>query len=72
MKTFYELNVDQRAKAIADALWDLEESVEMGLVESNKPLSKQDMRDLAMQAAEGSMYAEDGTRIEPSFEGGCV
>lgn len=72
MKTFDELTIDQKNRAVADAEWDLEESIEMGLVESNKPLTKQDIKELAREAAEGGMYNEDGTRFEPQFEGGCV
>lgn len=78
MKRFDQLTQEQQMKAIEFAQRELKDSFSLGLIESNKPLSDSDILGLAMDAAEGGQYTDDGAPFVAQldvpfiFQGGCV
>ena len=78
MKTFDELDVDQKMLAYTFARTTLVESLKDGFVEFSKSLSLQEIQDLAEEIAEESVYTDDGKAVTEEMEvpyyfiGGCV
>ena len=63
MKRFHELTLSQQEEAIEYALSELKECIEIGMIEADKPLSKEFLRDCAMAMAEEAYYAEKGDKM---------
>lgn len=77
MKNFDELTKEQQEQAIEFAKSVLEDCLESGLFTSNRPLTKEDLERLSLEAAEGSKYDNEGRAIigvdvPPFYLGGCV
>lgn len=78
MKQFHELTQEQQMKAVEFATKELEDSLSIGILETNKPLSKSEILGLAMDAAEGGRYTDDGQpfvdamQVPFIFQGGCI
>lgn len=78
MKRFYELTEEQQAKAVEFATKNLAEAHSMGILEFNRELTKSEFQALAVDAAEESLYDNEGNAIDEGmnvpfeFDGGCV
>lgn len=72
MKNFDELTANQKQSAIDYALKELKDVINMGIITSNIPITNEAMEQLAIIAAEGALYDDDGEKIEYTHVGGCV
>lgn len=77
MKSFHQLTEEQQKNAIEFAKSVLEDCIEIGLFTTNRPASEKEIEELSVQAAEGSMYDDNGKAITgenvpPFYLGGCV
>lgn len=74
MKTlsFYDLNETQQKEAIQFAKKQLSKALDAGILELELGTEHADTESLVIAAAEGAIYAEDGTPVPPKFLGGCV
>lgn len=78
MKRFYDLTKEQQNKAIEFATKTLAEAHSLGILEFNRELTKSEFHALAVDAAEESLYDNEGNAIDEGmdvpyeFEGGCV
>lgn len=68
MKTFHELSSVQQTAAIDYAEKTLVEFLGAGILESTKALSNREVRKLALAAAEGSQYSDDGKAEIPEVD----
>jgi hypothetical protein len=77
MKTFNDLTKHQQDMAVFFAYRKLYESIKSGVIEA-EILEEHRMYDLAVDAAEGSQYNDEGNAVMEEmdvpyyFQGGCV
>lgn len=73
-KTFYELTEDQQDRAISMIKVMLADAINLEIIESESELSDHELEKLAIMAAEGTPYTQDGLPLmnDPSLYGGCV
>lgn len=79
MKTFYQLSESEQLAAILFAKETLIESINLGLIVSRgQAYGNAEIHKLAVQAAEGSNYTDEGRPLTEEghlpyyFQGGCV
>lgn len=78
MRTFDELNADQRLDAYRIAKQELEETLRTGFIEFNKTMTSAEIIELAEEIAENANYDDNGKpyleeiHVPYHFLGGCV
>jgi len=63
MKRFYELNADQKEKAVKYAKDTLQELMLHGVIESDRQVTREQLEEFAACAAEDAWYSERGDQI---------
>lgn len=78
MKYFHELNNEQQQDAVKFAKDELKESIRLGFLAADRILSDEDVDRIAITAAEGGTYNDEGKPTVSQldvpwyFQGGCI
>lgn len=78
MKQFWELTKEQQKDAIQFAKQELEKTLSLGILDTKNRLADNEILDLAIEAAEGSQYNDEGKAVTEGmdvpyfYQGGCV
>lgn len=78
MKQFFELTKGQQKEAVEFAKQELEKTLSLGILGTKNRLADNEISDLAIEAAEGSKYNDEGKAITEGmdvpyfYQGGCV